>query len=137
MKRKINAESTVKKIPDLKFLSKIETSNLLFNEAIEDTDIISDSVSFIVDKDKFTIEAFGSISSAKVDLNNDNVTKIQTSEKLASRYSTEYLKKMIKASKLAENVVIQFSKDYPLKLSYKILDKMLIEFILAPRVQND
>ena len=133
----INAESTVKKVPDLKFMSRIETSNALFNEAIEDTDIVSDSVSFIVDKDKFSIEAFGSLTTAKVDLMGGNETKIQTDDKASSRYSVEYLKKMIKASKLADNVIIQFGKDYPLKLSYKILDKMLMEFILAPRVAND
>ena len=133
----INSESTVKKVPELKFPLKIETSTMLFDQAIEDTGIISDSVSFIVDKDKFTIEAFGSLSNAKVDLPNDNTTKIQTDDKCAARYSLEYLKKMIKASKLSDNVSIQFSKDYPLKLSYKILDKMLMEFILAPRVAND
>ena len=133
----INSESTVKKVPELKFPLKIETSTILFNQAIEDTDIISDSVSFIADKDKFTIEAFGSLSNAKIDLFNDDVTKIQADDKFASRYSLEYLKKMIKTSKLSDSVSIQFSKDYPLKLSYKILDKMLMEFILAPRVAND
>ncbi len=133
----INSESTVKKVPDLKFTSKIEISNSLFNQAIEDADIISDSVSFIADNEKFTIEAFGSLTTAKVDLMQDDKTKIQTNDKTASRYSVEYLKKMIKASKLADDVIIQFSKDYPLKLSYKILDKMLMEFILAPRVSND
>ena len=133
----INSESTTKKVPDLKFPLKIEVPTLLFDQAIEDTDIVSDSVSFIADKDKFTIEALGSLTTAKVDLMNDDKTRIQTSEKVSSRYSIEYLKKMIKTSKLSDEVVIQFNKDYPLKLSYKILDKMLMEFILAPRVQND
>ena len=91
----------------------------------------------MADKNSFSIEALGSLTTAKIDLSNDSRTKINTEEKATSRYSIEYLKKMIKTSKLAENVTIQFSKDYPLKLSYKILDKMLMEFILAPRVQND
>ncbi len=133
----INAEDTVKKVPDLKFPLKIEMNTSLFDQAIEDTGIVSDSVSFIVDKDRFTVEALGSLTTAKVDLLHDNQTKIQASEKVSARYSLEYLKKMIKTSKLADNVLIQFNKDYPLKLSYKILDKMLMEFILAPRVQTD
>ena len=45
--------------------------------------------------------------------------------------------KIIKASKLADKVTLQFNKDYPLKASYKVTDKMLLEFILAPRVAND
>ncbi len=133
----INSEEAIRKIPDLKFPLKIETSTSLFDQAIEDVDVVSDSVSFIVDKDKFTVEALGSLTTAKVDLFNDESTKIDNEDKVSARYSLEYLKKMIKASKLADNLVIQFNKDYPLKLSYKILDKMLIEFILAPRVQTD
>jgi len=133
----INSEASVKKVPDLKFPLKIEMQTSLFDQAIEDSDIISDSVSFIVDKDMFTLESLGSLTSSKVDLLNDNLTKIQAQDKVSSRYSIEYLKKMIKTSKLSNEVLIQFNKDYPLKLSYKILDKMLMEFILAPRVQND
>ena len=133
----INSEGSVKKVPDLKFPLKIEMQTSLFDQAIEDSDIISDSVSFIVDKDMFTLESLGSLTSSKVDLLNDNLTKIQAQDKVSSRYSIEYLKKMIKTSKLSNEVLIQFNKDYPLKLSYKILDKMLMEFILAPRVQND
>ena len=133
----INSENTIKKVPDLKFPTIIEMPTSLFDQAIEDTDVVSDSVSFMADKNSFSIEALGSLTTAKIDLSNDSSTKINTEEKATSRYSIEYLKKMIKTSKLAENVTIQFSKDYPLKLSYKILDKMLMEFILAPRVQND
>ena len=96
----INSEASIKKIPDLKFPLKIEMQTSLFDQAIEDSDIISDSVSFIVDKDKFTLEALGSLTSSKVDLPNDNSTIIQVQDKVSSRYSIEYLKKMIKTSKL-------------------------------------
>ena len=133
----LNSEESLKKIPDLKFPLKIETSTLLFDEAIEDMGIVSDALILFAEKDKFGFEALGSLSSAKVEFNNDNVNKIEGDVNAKSKYSIEYLKKIIKSSKLADNVVIQFDKDYPLKLSYKILDKMLMEFILAPRVAND
>ena len=32
---------------------------------------------------------------------------------------------------------IQFNKDYPLKMDFIELDKVLLSFILAPRVEND
>ena len=44
---------------------------------------------------------------------------------------------MINGSKLSDEVVIQFNKDYPLKLEYKSVDKVMLSFILAPRVEND
>jgi hypothetical protein len=34
-------------------------------------------------------------------------------------------------------VIVQFNKDYPLKLSYVSVDKVSLAFILAPRVEND
>jgi DNA polymerase III sliding clamp (beta) subunit (PCNA family) len=44
---------------------------------------------------------------------------------------------MINAGKLANEVNIFFNQDYPLKLEYKVVDKLLLSFILAPRVEND
>ena len=98
--------------------------------------IVSDALILSAEQNKFGIESIGNLSSAKVEFNN-NEMKIEGEVNAKSKYSVEYLKKIIKSSKLADNVVIQFDKDYPLKLSYKVLDKMLMEFILAPRVAND
>ena len=44
---------------------------------------------------------------------------------------------MVNGSKLADQVDIYFNQDYPLKLEYKVIDKVLLAFILAPRVEND
>ncbi|RLE45267.1 DNA polymerase sliding clamp, partial [Candidatus Woesearchaeota archaeon] len=40
-------------------------------------------------------------------------------------------------SKISEDVEVRFNQDYPLKLDYKVQDKLLLSFILAPRVEND
>src|SRR3989344_2116991 len=95
------------------------------------------TVSLYSDQDKFSLEALGSLTTAKIELIKDDKTLIESKDKVKSKYSVEYLKKIVKGSKLADRVVLQFSKDYPLKASYKVTDKMLLEFILAPRVAND
>jgi proliferating cell nuclear antigen PCNA len=133
----LNLEEKQQKIPDLKFPVKIEINTFLFDQAIEDIGIVSDSVSFYVDQDKFSIEALGNLTTAKIDLLKDDKTLIDSKDKVKSKYSVEYLKKIIKGGKLADRVTLQFNKDYPLKASYKVTDKMLLEFILAPRVAND
>ena len=46
-------------------------------------------------------------------------------------------KKMISGSKLSEQTTLSFNNDYPLKLEYKLTDRLLLSFILAPRVDND
>ncbi len=127
------------KIPDLTFPLSIETSSSILNEVIEDVDIVADSVSFAVEPKKLTVQAEGDLSNAHIEINESDSTKItlEGSEKIKAKYSIEYLKKMIAGSKLADNVTIRFNKDYPLKLEFKEVDKVLLSFILAPRVEND
>ena len=43
---------------------------------------------------------------------------------------------MIQGSKLSEKVEISFGNDYPVKLEYKELNKLMLSFVLAPRVDN-
>jgi len=92
----------------------------------------------MADDKKFTILAEGDLSKARIEIKGDD-TKIvtKTKEPLKAKYSIEYLKKMLGGSKLADNVEINFSKDYPLRLDYKAMDKVMLAFILAPRVESD
>jgi len=133
----INVEEREQKIPDLKFGATVNTNSSVLNEAIEDADIVGESVTFMADAKRFVVSASGDLNKANIDIDADEHTKIHASEKVKSKYSIEYLKKMIQGSKLSETVTIEFSKDYPLRLEYKEKDKVQLMFILAPRVDND
>jgi DNA polymerase III sliding clamp (beta) subunit (PCNA family) len=110
----------------------------LLNDAIQDADIVAESVSFIATPQAFILQAEEDLNRADVEIPADDQTKITTdSEEVRAKYSIEYLKKMITASKLTDKVQIQFNKDYPLRLDYSSLDKLSMSFILAPRVEND
>ncbi len=135
----IELEEKEQKVPDLKFPVTIKTSSGILNEAIADVDVVGESVSFVAEPKKFTLQAEGDLNQAKIEIKEDDITNISLNgdEKIKAKYSIEYLKKMINGSKLSDDVVIQFSKDYPLKLEYKAVDKVMLSFILAPRVEND
>jgi len=135
----INIEDKPQKIPELNFLGKIEIPASLFSEAIEDMDVVAESVAFGVEGGKFLIEAAGNLHSAKVDFSKGEDIKISLSgaDKIKAKYSTEYLKKIMKGGRLGDVAFINFSNDYPLKIQYKIMDKLDLQFILAPRVSND
>ncbi|MFH1591232.1 MAG: proliferating cell nuclear antigen (pcna) [archaeon] len=135
----IELEDKVQKIPALEFPITVETSSSTLSDAVEDADIVAESLTFGVEPGKFTVEAEGDLNKASIELVEDNVTKVKTkgTDKIKARYSIEYLKKMISGGKLADRVLINFSTDYPLKLEYKAMDKLLLTFILAPRVEND
>ena len=108
-------------------------------EAIEDVSVVAESVTFLGEKGLLSVKAEGDLSKAFIEIKPDDTTIIKTTsnDKLKAKYSLEYLKKMIPGGKLAENVSLYFNNDYPLKLEYKLKDKLSLSFILAPRVDND
>ena len=133
----IEIEESERKMPNLNFEATVVTNSAVLTEAIEDMDIIGESVSLETDKNKFKVSSKGDMSKADVEIDSDDDTKIVSEGKFKSKYSIEYLKKMIQGAKLAPKVSLQFANDYPLKVEYKVLNKMQLVFILAPRVENE
>ena len=125
--------------PDLSFEVKATVPCSMLSGAIEDADIVADSATFITDEDKMTILAEGDLSKVNIDIPAGEDVKIITGakEKIKAKYSIEYLKKMIGGSKLVDFATVQYSKDYPLKLDFLLVDKLNLSFILAPRVDNE
>lgn len=133
----IDIDEKEQKIPSLSFTASVHTNADVLLDAIEDADIIGESVTFAADKEAFTVSSSSDLSKAVIEILADERTKIKSAESVKAKYSIEYLKKMVPAGKLAPHVEVSFSKDYPLKLDYKLIDKMELAFILAPRVDND
>jgi len=135
----INIDENDHKLPDLSFATKVTLSSSRFDEAVEDMGIVAESVGLNSLKDRFVVASESNLRDAKVVINSSDETVIlnDTGEEVISKYSIEYLKKISKASKLADQVSLEFGSDYPLKAEYKLLDKLRLSFILAPRVSND
>lgn len=133
----IEIDEREQKVPNLEFSTTINLPSTMLSDAVEDTGIISDAVAFIAQSDKFTIRAEGNMSKANIDLIADDDLKINCSSTTKAKYSVDYLKKMISGSKLASVVKLEFSESYPLKVTYQVVDKLSLSFILAPRTEND
>lgn len=133
----IELEEKEQKVPNLNFsVNVLMPSNTLAN-VIEDVDIVAESVFFEAEQGKFILNAEADLSQAKIEITEGENTKIEASEKTIAKYSIEYLKKMIGGSKLSGNVELQFKKNYPLKLDFKVIDKVSLSFILAPRISDE
>lgn len=135
----IELDEMEQKVPELSFPISIETKSSILNDAIDDADIVAESVTLAAEKSKLIIAAEGDLSKANIEISADDDTKItaESEDRVKAKYSLEYLKKMMNGSKLSDNVSINFNRDYPLKVEYKVVDKILLAFILAPRVEND
>ncbi len=125
-------------IDQLEFTAKAIVKPDVIQSGIEDAEIIADAVLFETSGNKFTMKAEGDVSKAELELEkgNEALIDLKADGDIKSRYPLEYLKKMIKASKIADSVSIQFGQDYPMKLEFKAGDKASLTMILAPRVSE-
>ena len=91
---------------------------------VADADVVAESVALVAEAGKFVINAEGDLSQADIEITADDNTTITCEEKVRSKYSLEYLKKMIQGSKLSDAVQIKFGNDYPLRLEYLVQNKI-------------
>lgn len=135
----LELEDKEQRVPELTFPISVESTSEVLSEAVEDVSVVAESVTLLGEKSLLCVKAEGDLSKAFIEIKPDEVTVIKTAsaDKFKAKYSLEYLKKMIAGGKLAENVSLHFNNDYPLKLEYKVKDRLSLSFILAPRVDND
>ena len=126
-------ETEDKEIPNLEFSSRVELQSKDLIDCVEDCIVVSDACSFIVQEDKFIIEAKG-LNSTRTEFSGDEASI--NAEPCKARYSLEYLQKFIKASKLSDKTILNFAEDHPLRMDVRT-ENMEISFILAPRVETE
>ena len=126
-------------IDQLDFKANIKVKTDVLKSGVEDADIVSDSVVFEANENKFNIRAAGDISSAELTLEkgNDALLDLSVTGDVKSRYPLDYLKKIIKASKLTDEARLRWSKDYPMRIDFSSVDKVQLSMILAPRVSEE
>jgi proliferating cell nuclear antigen len=125
-------------IDQLKFSARVELKSEVLEDAIADADIVADSVVMQTSPDLFRMLTKGDTSSTELELKKgeEGLVNMESGASLTARYPLEYLKKMIKAAKLSENVLLEFGTDYPMRLGFVDTDKVSLKFILAPRVED-
>lgn len=128
-------DDNLQKVPSLGFPVKMVVSSSNFTSAINDLGFLEEGVSFKLKDKIFTIEGKTNTMSGKIDFK-ENISIEDDGKEHNCRYSMDYLKRFTKAEKLVNNVELSFSDDFPLKIEYKIIDTLLLGFILAPRGED-
>lgn len=133
------SQEEIPAIDQLEFSSKVELSTDIIQSGIADAEVVADSVIFDVNAASFSMKAEGDISSTQLELEKGDkaLLQLKADGSVRARYPLDYLKKMVKAAKIASSVVLEWGQDYPIKMSFKSGDKASLSFILAPRVSED
>lgn len=121
------------KVANMEFSSFVDINSIDLIDSIEDCAVVADACSFIIQEEKFIIEA-KNLNSARSEFSSDEV-KINA-EDCKARYSLEYLQKFMKAGKLCEKTILSFANEHPLKIDF-INENMKLSFVLAPRVETE
>jgi len=129
-----------REVPDVdqllkKFTANAEVNSNILEQGINDADIIADSIIIELSPEKLRMYAEGNSSKSELKLfkGTDILTNLDAKETVSARYSLEYLKKMIKGSRISDKVKIMLGKDFPLRLVFEN-ENIFLSMILAPRV---
>lgn len=123
-------------IDKLEFTTTFEINSDILSNGIEDADLITDSIVFNV-HDRVIMRAESGSSSCELEISQGNgLRNLIAKEPVRARYSLDYLKKMIKAKRLAESVKVSMASDYPMRMLFDVPGRMQLSFILAPRIEE-
>jgi len=126
-------------IDQLEFGTSATLKPHVLQSGIDDAEVVSDSVLFEASQNRFLMKAEGDISSAQLELEkgSESLIDMKVDGVVRARYPVDYLKKIVKAAKIADSVSLEWGQDYPMKLAFKAADKIYLSFILAPRVSEN
>jgi proliferating cell nuclear antigen len=132
------SQEEVPRIDQLEFSTRASLSSDVLESGIADAEVVADAVVFEASPSHFIMKAEGDISSTQLELEKGNkaLAELKAAGSVRARYPLDYLKKMIKAAKLSDSVVLEWAQDYPLKLSFEVEGKLSLNFVLAPRVEE-
>lgn len=123
-------------IEKLVFPVKLEVQSSALEDGIEDADLVSDAITFEVNKDSLSLKAEGDSSSSEIMIDKSKA-KFSGDKVAKATYSLDYLKKMIKGRKISENTIIEFDTNYPMKMTFQRGNDVVLSFILAPRIEEE
>lgn len=121
------------------FKADVEVESSTLREGAKDALMVSDCVMLSTTKDSFIMKALSDTNEVNLHLGKESpsLIKLDSKDAVKSKYSLEYLDKMMKVSKVAKTVNLRFADNYPLRMDYASIDNLKVSFILAPRIDTE
>jgi proliferating cell nuclear antigen len=134
-------EEEIPKVEELekKFTTHAKLRPEVLRSGIEDAELVADNAVFLATPERFEMIAEGDVSSARLELvkGSDALLELGTEGEAKARYAIDYLKRMIKAAKIADVVELDWGQDFPIRMRFSSGDKLSLTMILAPRVMEE
>ncbi len=124
------------RIPELDYPCVIEIDPDAFEAGIKDAETVSDHVTLKASEDGFFIVAKGDLGNVEVQIRKEQTLTFDINESARSMFSIEYLKDILKASKIADSIKVYLGNDIPVKLEF-LAPGIKLTFLLAPRIESE
>ncbi len=72
----------------------------------------------------------------KLEKGQGGLINLESKKDTSSKFSLDYMKKIIKGGKLSDVVELHLGKDYPIRVVFRQKDKLELSYVLAPRVED-
>jgi len=124
------------RIPELDLPAHVTLPGGELRRAVKAAEKVSDHVILGVSDEGFYMEAKGDIDSLKLKIPSTELLGLKPGE-ARSLFSLDYLEDMSKSIGKAREVTLELGIDYPLRVSYKIGPFVEINYLLAPRIEQE
>ena len=109
-------------------------------EIIEDSETVSDNISFETRPDRLLVKASSELSNVSMELskNDGALLELDVKENSAATFNLNYLGEMVKAgSATSEIVTMEFSTNMPIRLEFEMSQQGRLTYYLAPRIESE
>lgn len=132
------SEDDIPTTDDLEYKVTAELETAVLESAVKDALVVGESVVFESSDSDITISSEGDQSDMDFNISGDADGVLEFSGGDArSMFSLDYLNSMIKAKKLSDTVGLSLGDDFPMRLTFEVPDEATLNFVLAPRIEEE
>jgi proliferating cell nuclear antigen len=132
-------EPNVLNVPEVDYDAEFSISAKKIYELCSQLAIFGDIMNVKCNEDKIDIASSGVGGEMSVNIPIDDLNEFSISEGefIDLSYSLNYIYKMCLSPKLASEVTLSISKNYPLRIKYDLEPDSYVTFYMAPRIEDD
>ncbi len=119
--------------PNFKALAEIKSD--VFKQIIDDAKQVGDEIEIFTDGKIVKLSTTGELSTVEVELTKERegLLTLEVKEPSRARYAIDYLSAITRITKIADIATLEWASDFPIKITFKETDKVIFEFVVAPR----
>ncbi|WP_455369623.1 proliferating cell nuclear antigen (pcna) [[Eubacterium] cellulosolvens] len=126
--------------PKLSFNARVKLMSDTLKEIVEDSETVSDNISFKAKEDKLFVKASSELSNVGMELSKTDgaLLELDIKEESDATFNLNYFGEMVKAgSATSEVATIEFSTNMPIRLEFEMSQQGKLMYYLAPRIEAE